>query len=409
MLLIASITAATAQNIQSYVKQNTVPIKTISPDSLDFSDLEAIGSAIGDSRIVMLGEQDHGDAPAYLAKTRLIKYLHEKKGFNVLAFESDFFGLTYGWDAEPKSVENVIRFEQSNIFPVWTACPACRDLFKNYLPGTQSSAKPMQLAGFDNQMLLYYSLRFLSAKFDSVLQSHNLPVTKEVNYTSEIIPFIDSCRKKLKDKGQYDKQLMYINTIKEQLGKFLTADNIWMMVVDNLISESNRNRNIEQDPVAAFNERDMQMAKNLLWLVTVKYPNERIIVWAQNGHISKDAGHYGNYYTDRYRYMGSVLENIKDPALKTYSLGFSSYNGSAGRVTTSKTEVVKDPKKNGFETWIPEHYDFAFTDFGKFNKENPGDESGYFMKGHGHQESIKTTWHHKFDGIFFIREMYSCR
>ena len=77
--------------LKEFVQSNTMPVLAISPDSTDFSDLEGIGDAIGNSRIVMLGEQDHGDAPSFLAKTRLIQFLHEKKGFNVIAFESDFF------------------------------------------------------------------------------------------------------------------------------------------------------------------------------------------------------------------------------------------------------------------------------------------------------------------------------
>ena len=70
-------------NIKKYVPENTVQIKTVQPDSINFSDLEIFGNSIGDSKIVMLGEQDYGDAPTFLAKTRLIKYLREKKRFNV--------------------------------------------------------------------------------------------------------------------------------------------------------------------------------------------------------------------------------------------------------------------------------------------------------------------------------------
>src|SRR5689334_16332420 len=78
------------REIKKYVQANVAPISFIDPDSTDYSDLEIIGDAIGEARIVMIGEQDHNDGPGYFAKIRLIKYLHEKKGFNVVAFEGDF-------------------------------------------------------------------------------------------------------------------------------------------------------------------------------------------------------------------------------------------------------------------------------------------------------------------------------
>src|SRR5215213_5512907 len=99
-ILICSIMSlfAFGQNeIKKYVKERTVRVMSIGPDSTSFADLTTIGDAIGDARIVMLGEQDHGDAPTFLAKTRLIKYLHEQKGFDVLAFEEDFFSANYNW------------------------------------------------------------------------------------------------------------------------------------------------------------------------------------------------------------------------------------------------------------------------------------------------------------------------
>ena len=88
--------------IKEYVINNTKQVLTIEPDVTDYSDLESFGNAIGNAKIVMLGEQSHGDAATFSAKSRLVKYLHEKKGFNVLAFESDFWGLTEGWEKTAK-------------------------------------------------------------------------------------------------------------------------------------------------------------------------------------------------------------------------------------------------------------------------------------------------------------------
>ena len=55
-------------DIRSYVNNNTATIASIDPEAAEFEDLTPIGNAIGDARIVMLGEQDHGDAPTIIRR-----------------------------------------------------------------------------------------------------------------------------------------------------------------------------------------------------------------------------------------------------------------------------------------------------------------------------------------------------
>ena len=64
---------AFGQDVRSYVAANTVPIATLDAISEDYADLAPFGQAIGEARVVMLGEQDHGDGPTFQAKTRLVK------------------------------------------------------------------------------------------------------------------------------------------------------------------------------------------------------------------------------------------------------------------------------------------------------------------------------------------------
>src|SRR5262245_51557891 len=58
----------------------------------DFSDLEPMAEAIGDARIVALGEINHTDGATLVMRNRVIRFLHERMGFDVLAWEAGLVG-----------------------------------------------------------------------------------------------------------------------------------------------------------------------------------------------------------------------------------------------------------------------------------------------------------------------------
>jgi len=402
------------KNIEKYVRENTVAIPTISPDSTNYADLEAFGNAIGNSRIVMLGEQYHGDAPTFLAKTRLVKYLHEKKGFNVLAFESDFFGLNYEWDRLNKTKPLIDSFINENIFGIWTQCNTCSNLFQQYIPGSFNTGTPLQLTGFDSQLFLNYSVKHVTAKVDSVIRVLQLPISLRPDYLTEILPYIDTLNRTKnagKDSSLFNKRNLYLTEVKDEMSKKLNPNDFWMMVIDNMIAENLELKYVGRDFWKESNARDKQMAENLKWLSKVKYPNQKIIVWAHSYHISKYNGHYPESFLNNATSMGGIFTTDTAIMNKTYILGFSSYEGTAGRIQSKKYKLPKPPSYS-FENWINTAYNFAFVDFKKYNLTWPGANEMFSMsasiKTPGTHTSSQAVWTKVFDGVFYIKEMYAC-
>jgi erythromycin esterase len=96
-LLASGVQAAEAPSPDSekihWLSEHAVPVRLIVPENEDFSDLMPLVQWIGGSRVVALGEVTHGDGAMFLAKTRLVRFLHEVMGFDVLAWEAGFFDV----------------------------------------------------------------------------------------------------------------------------------------------------------------------------------------------------------------------------------------------------------------------------------------------------------------------------
>lgn len=401
--------AFSQEHIKDYVSRAVVPISTVEPDSTNYSELEPIGEAIGNSHVVMLGEQDHGDAPTFLAKTRLIKYLHEKKGFNVLAFESDFFGLNYGLDHTGKQHPVIDTFILKNIFPVWTVCNTCSNLFYSYLPSTYKTQTPIILTGFDSQQFLNYSYHNLPLVLDSVFHALKLPITADARYAKEIIPFIDSPKRwafvQPKDTLNEAKCLGYLKTIRQQLSARVDVENFWLFVIDNLREQTESAIRQVKAKLPDFEGRDKQMAINLKWLIEQKFKGQKIIVWAASYHISKNIQLVDDRHYKHIESMGGFLNRIAADPKGIYTLGFTSYQGTGGRIGM-KSYKVWPLKKDGFETWLAS-YPYAFVDFAKFNQANPGHKEEFYACMFGHSP-LKAPWTSIFDGVYYIKDMYQC-
>src|SRR5262245_62656118 len=161
LLCLGQSSRAHADNAErvAWLKDHAATLRTIDPADSDFADLEPIRRAIGDARIVMLGEQTHGDGVTFHAKTRLIRYLHEKCGFDVLAFESGLYDCRKAWQLLRDGQTPADKAFGTGVFAIWAQSQQVQPLVE-YLRKRARESRPLELAGFDCQFTAEASSKY---------------------------------------------------------------------------------------------------------------------------------------------------------------------------------------------------------------------------------------------------------
>lgn len=126
------------------------------PTSQTKEDLSFLKEAVQDKRIVVLGESTHGAKEINQSKIRMIKYLHEEMGYDVIAFETGLGEAA----AVQQNFDNLTATEamKQSLYPVWQT-EELEQLF-TYMKEQKEKGKPLTLAGFD--MNLFYKSSFRS-------------------------------------------------------------------------------------------------------------------------------------------------------------------------------------------------------------------------------------------------------
>jgi erythromycin esterase-like protein len=164
--------------LQRWIKQNAVRINASpgDPESGRVArDAERLIAAIGGARIVMLGEPSHGAGSAFAAKVRVVRLLHERLGFDVLAWESGLIDLERTESGLCGDVDPV-EAAQRGILKIWSASAECRPLFA-YTKASHSGARPLTMAGFDMQLTAPGTLDYFAAELHAFLRTLD-PVTR---------------------------------------------------------------------------------------------------------------------------------------------------------------------------------------------------------------------------------------
>jgi erythromycin esterase len=401
-----------AQPTKDEILAGLTEIKSIDILDDNFTGYEVLSQKIGDARIVLLGEQTHGHGTTFTAKNKIIKYLVEKNGFDVVAFESGFFELNKIWDSDLGLTEKIDKVK-SEIYPLWTASEELNPFF-DFVKSTNENGKRLDLTGFDCKHDMTYGQKYYSSDFNSFLTNNKLPIVESLDYV-KFKPILDNLIKlklnfnedaKSKPKPE---ELKLFNRVLDSIQSQLTRlpktpeSELWRQELNSLKMQA-RNTWIASNlkGVARLAVRDSAMAENLIWLANNKYKNRKIIVWAASYHIAKEKQEltFKGVDTKSVEIMGSMI-NLRLPN-QVFSLGFVSPEGNYGEWYRQKFMTYPiNRTANSIEKIISSLclYDYAFIDFKKTSNKDK-----FLMAGISYGES-KAVWNRVFDGLFYIKVM----
>lgn len=305
-----------------WVRKNCRPIRSLTEPQFD--DLSFLEETIGSRRIVQIGMNGHGVAQFDLVQTRLVRFLHEELGFDVLALEADFY---QSWCANKRLFDDPSR-------EVLMSCMGTgrRDemlpLFE-YLRETHQTRRPLILAGTDikgvwdrpadrGEFLMraveavapHFSHRV--ALFERLLREASGGYRKFVRQNpSEWISLYDSLATACED-GMPELRAAFAEDAEAPVVAIQLARNtsVWAQALsaDSLYETT----------------RDRGMAGNVEVLLAKLYPRSKLIVIAHNDHVR-----YANASVarDPMRRMGTWVAE-RHPS-DVYTIGMYMYRGRA--------------------------------------------------------------------------------
>ncbi|MBX7182296.1 MAG: erythromycin esterase family protein [Bacteroidia bacterium] len=362
----------------------------------DFSDLQQLKELVKDKKIVLLGESSHGIGEFYALKSRLVQFLYQECGFEVLAMESGIGDLHFTLNKIDSLTPLMLR--NGTVYTNFQ----CREIMPLFelIKSSKSKEKPLHFIGIDSQnfgtsMFLVQEItrKITPRNADSLMQNFakymRIPSLLWQEDKKPLIALADSI----------SKSCDYIhNLLKNNKQNILTSFKIseldyqflWR-VINNLKAGVSLDWNHE-DPSA---KRDSIMADNLFWQLQQFYPNKKVILWAHNGHIDKTSP-AGNPY----KWLGHYIkERMMDAS---YHLGLFAQQGETYEWWTRSTKILDKPGNSDIET-LYSHYPITFTNLRRGFQSCPQSHqisSAFELENGGRLNFVPIQ---RFDGIIVVK------
>lgn len=304
--------------------------------SVDFSDLVFLQNKIDTTLPIFLGESSHFIGDYNYLRVRMIKYLHEKLNYNVIAFEAPFSNLKYINDNRNQLSAN--KMVRMGLYYIWKTDDLI-DLM-NYL----KTHPKLKIVGVDCQDYNLDSL-VINSNY-SKIEKQNSELAKD--YKQVTLDFLqlmkaDPFEYKEQNKIENQKIMARIDTFIQSLFKNKLNDFELQFQLSNYKNSCIEFNMFKPDFSKACRFRDSTMSENYLTLTKNLFPNEKVIVWGHNSHLSKKSLD-ANYPKS----MGEFLNE----KIKFNAIGLYAYGGNYEFSYTKETKTIKKPSKKYLEYYL---------------------------------------------------------
>lgn len=294
-------------------------------DAERFDDLAPLAQALKGVDLLQLGEATHGAAQFYTLKSRIVRFLHERAGFDTLLLESGFLEATLAGLDRPRHAAATMMEETAFVNFRW------QEMLPLY---ERIAARPqLHFAGIDPQFTsdsLLDRVRSAVSPYDSVLAEE---LKKNLGGCYALF---GQTQDRAKFDATRDGYFAWLETTRAALGKIVPKreDRERWDVLTRGLSVLKPYWNVPPDGLFGPDRnalRDRIMADHAAWLLA-RRRRPRAILWAHNGHIGD---------VPWYPTTGHHL--AKSRGRRSYALGVFAVEGTFYSHMTRKVEPWAAP------------------------------------------------------------------
>lgn len=286
--------------------------------------LETLATAVGDRRVLQLGESGHGMAETYQVKTDIVRYMHERHGFDVLAVEG---GLAECWVAAQALASAPPRTSMSDCFWGAWASEEAAAVFA-YLRSRAATDRPLRLVGFDNSPTSLAFSRWLATQPDlpaSLLRAE--------------LDFLKVFQPAKRDDALAVIQARAVDNFRRAYADI--ADPMLAMIIEDRLAT------LEFDPdtfdlEAHERNRERRMAVNLLRHLD-RNPGARVMVWGHNAHLARSYSEFVGGIARQGEFVHGAL------GAQAYVLGIYPFSGRGFAWFINQDYDIRAPQPGSLE------------------------------------------------------------